>query len=69
MRQGPVRLHLQEGTCSEPESMAGIRGRGWPKARGGAPNVPDTHSRKLDVAFKAPSKRKSFIFNILLIPK
>lgn len=49
--------------------MGGIRGRGRAKARGGTQKMPDAHSRKLDVAFKAPSTRKYFSFRVLLIPK
>lgn len=44
VRQGPVRLYLQEGTCSESASMAGIRDRGCPKVRGGTEEAPNAHS-------------------------
>lgn len=59
VRQGPVRLYLQEGTCSESVSMAGIRDRGHPKVRGGTKRCPmHTPHLMLDSAFKTPSYRE-----------
>lgn len=42
VRQGPVRLYLQEG--SESASMGGIRDRGHSKVRGGTEEAPNAHS-------------------------